>query len=732
MKKDPVHFFLLLLVFLISVSVFNRCFLVRAYAIPSLSESLLSQEPISKYASSTGPNYLAIGPKQDDIVLCTNATRTLDGWRPASEYPDLGFSEWLGQRYFLDPKGGSYDIYVFREVDGKLTLSQTMLGFEYGSVVYEGIGSGAVAPPLPSSRLLTIRYLFQGGTVAAPPQTYSMASGASYSYASPTVMGYTPDVAVVSGSMPNSDKTVTVTYKPNSYKLTVHYVYSDGRTAAASKSGTFTYGQRYSFPSPDISGYSPSSVVVSGTMTAGDQTITVVYMTASHDLTVQYIYPDGSAASATKTYQVKQGANYSFPAPAVRGHKPDQDPVTGTMGSSDKIVTVRYVPKEYQLTIHYRYENESEAAPSRTYTVPYGSTFSYISPSVSGFVPNPSTVSGLMLDEDQMVIVTYTLRKYSLTINYLLPNGDNALPPRVYQVTGGKPYSYPSPGKAGYTPDFIVVAGTMPNGDKTVNVIYYPSRYILTIRYVFEDGSRAAATVTVTFTTDSPYSFKSPDIRGFIPDLSVVSGNMPARNETIIVTYHPEGGGGSSSGGSSSGGSSSDGSSSGGSSSGGSSSGGSSSGGSSSGGDSSGGGSSGGGSSGGGSSGDGDGSGGLGGDGGGIHRPGDTPDTSVPPGGYLPDGIEDGFNVQGPSQPDLDDFDWNFWDPDKHKEGALDFKDTLPLPEITLPGIPEVVPGDPGTAADPLDPSQYGFDQSKKDLYYYLSLFGIHADQDGK
>ncbi|NLI41514.1 MAG: PKD domain-containing protein, partial [Caldisericales bacterium] len=62
---------------------------------------------------------------------------------------------------------------------------------------------------------LTINYVYQGGGEAAPSHTETLAEGASYNVTSPTIPGFTPDQAVVSGTMPASDVTVTVTYTQN-------------------------------------------------------------------------------------------------------------------------------------------------------------------------------------------------------------------------------------------------------------------------------------------------------------------------------------------------------------------------------------------------------------------------------------------------------------------------------------------------------------------------------------
>lgn len=61
----------------------------------------------------------------------------------------------------------------------------------------------------------------------------------------------------------------------------------------------------------------------------------------------------------------------------------------------------------------------------------------------------------------------------------------------------------------------------------------------LTIKYQYEDGSEAADDYVVTLNPGDPYSVTSPSITDYIPDQSVVEGEMPEKSTTIIVVYRP-------------------------------------------------------------------------------------------------------------------------------------------------------------------------------------------------
>ncbi|WP_195268143.1 SpaA isopeptide-forming pilin-related protein [Eubacterium sp. 1001713B170207_170306_E7] len=61
--------------------------------------------------------------------------------------------------------------------------------------------------------------------------------------------------------------------------------------------------------------------------------------------------------------------------------------------------------------------------------------------------------------------------------------------------------------------------------------------YMLTVHYVYEDGTIAAADVTQTLKQNQGYSVASPVIDGFTPNMDVVSGTMGTADIEITIIY---------------------------------------------------------------------------------------------------------------------------------------------------------------------------------------------------
>ena len=137
------------------------------------------------------------------------------------------------------------------------------------------------APPTPAKHTLTIQYQYEDGSQAAEPVVKTYEAGAAYQVVSPVIGGFYTDQAIVSGTMPDKDLTITVTYLPVPgellYTLSVVYQFSDGTPASDIVIKHLEAGTPYSIVSPVITGYTADKPTVSGTMPENDLRIVVTY-----------------------------------------------------------------------------------------------------------------------------------------------------------------------------------------------------------------------------------------------------------------------------------------------------------------------------------------------------------------------------------------------------------------------------------------------------------------------
>ena len=156
----------------------------------------------------------------------------------------------------------------------------------------------------------------------------------------------------------------------------------------------------------------------------------------------------------TKTYTVKIDPT-AVDAERYDGYYPLNGPTTLTVkGSNDEDVTIDFpIPagkvtlQKYNLTINYKYADGTEAKPTHTESLSYGSSYSVASPLITGYTADKLTVSGSMPDSDVTVDVTFTAKDYTVTYE---SNGGSTVPSQTvkYNETANKPAD---PTRSGYT-----------------------------------------------------------------------------------------------------------------------------------------------------------------------------------------------------------------------------------------------------------------------------------------
>ena len=324
-----------------------------------------------------------------------------------------------------------------------------------------------------NSYALTINYKYADGTTAATTHSENVNYNAAYSVTSPVITGYTANQTTVSGTMGTEPVTVDVTYNINSYNLTINYKYANGTQAAPTHSESVNYNVGYSVTSPDITGYTPSQAIVSGTMGTANVTVDVIYNINSYALTINYKYADGSQAAPTYTQNINYNASYSVTSPAITGYTANQTIVNGTMGTEPVTVEVTYNINSYNLTINYKYANGTEAAPAHSESINYNVAYSVTSPVITGYTASQATVSGTMGTANVTLNVTYSINSYNLVINYKYADGTQAAPTHSESINYNVGYAVTSPTLNGYVANRTAVTGNMPDNNVTVNVTYY-------------------------------------------------------------------------------------------------------------------------------------------------------------------------------------------------------------------------------------------------------------------
>ena len=173
-----------------------------------------------------------------------------------------------------------------------------------------------------------------------------------------------------------SANVIKVYYKKNVFTLTIKYVYEDGSEAAETHTENVEFGKGYSVTSPDVVGYTPDKLTVTGTMPASNVEVTVTYTKRSDLSYTVYYYWNGTTTPVANSKTVdKQIYNATVTeSPATIG---------GYTAVSDETQTITIGTGENKIIFYY-YKNVELTANSKLDEI-YDGTVK----TVSGFTGAP-------------------------------------------------------------------------------------------------------------------------------------------------------------------------------------------------------------------------------------------------------------------------------------------------------------------------------------------------------
>lgn len=278
---------------------------------------------------------------------------------------------------------------------------------------------------------LTVRCVVQDGDAILREFTAKDIPGdQDYTLTVPSISGYEP---LVSGSVTvpheegKTQQEYTLYYKANTVYYTVRlYDAITGKPVKTfSREASVPAGQtqELDLKSLDIpAGYSLAVESVEGKAldSDGSTVFEVPLQPARVGYTVRAVAQSGDGEAELLLEENRAEGWYNSPvsanAPLLAGWElaPDeQNPKTLVLGldSGANLVTFRYEPKKFTLTVNYHLNDGRQAAEPVVLQLKPGEGYSISSPDVPGYRPNMGAVAGERLEKDMTVTVIYTPRE---------------------------------------------------------------------------------------------------------------------------------------------------------------------------------------------------------------------------------------------------------------------------------------------------------------------------------
>lgn len=247
-----------------------------------------------KVTTKTTEGYLPLSSK---TLFYTTTPEVESSWQPveisAPDNTTSGFN--LATPLTMAPAGSTGDTLYFRyftetsEYSGNMTSQvnyyTTLDGHAGVTYDYSQVTYTSDKKPDPVTHNITVKYIYEDSSEAAPTYIKSLKPGDSYEIDSPAINGFTPNISKITGTINDSDVEFIVIYKPAEpevpevlkHLVTIKYIYEDGTPAAESFIQELEEGATYSVISPDIENHTPDQGQVEGTVEGQDIEHVVVY-----------------------------------------------------------------------------------------------------------------------------------------------------------------------------------------------------------------------------------------------------------------------------------------------------------------------------------------------------------------------------------------------------------------------------------------------------------------------
>ena len=504
---------------------------------------------------------------------------------PASEPIVAGNSPSASWILATNNSGGLEDATSWQRSETTVNISNAgnyKLVFFWKNDEYVGENPPAAVDNISVERTrFTILASAQGGGTISPSGEVSVIDGAEQAFAITPDEGHVLASLLVDGADQSSrvvDGVYTFYYVSTDHTILANFVAAHTITASAGEGGSITPdgqvvvadGASQSFSIVPDNGFLISSVLVDDEEHIGDvvnNIYTFTNVTGDHAIAVSFeVAPtyiitatasEGGSISPSGEVTVPHNGSQVFEIIPDEGHSLSRlvlDDTDVLVENSSYTVSnvvenhalhATFAVNHYNLTIHYVYADNTEAAPDYVTALDYNVEYSVASPEIMCYTASQTVVAGTMPANDVEVTVVYNANYYTLTVSYIMydSNTDSfveAAPAHVEHLTCDENYSVVSPEITGYTPTYPSVSGLMPAHDLDITIYYEVNSYTLTIHYIYaENGAEAAPDYTATLEYGAEYSVESPVIEGY-SCMSIVLGVMPAEDVEETVRYYPD------------------------------------------------------------------------------------------------------------------------------------------------------------------------------------------------
>lgn len=470
--------------------------------------------------------------------------------------------------YIYEPAGTSVTANYLDEQHQKIANSETINGHvfdQYNTTAKEIYGYELTETPSNASGTMTeepitvdyiyrlkdakvtVKWVNETGAGLAPSETITGKVFDPYTTSSKDFYGYrlTATPTNASGTMTESDITVTYVYTQKQASVTANYLNEQNEVISESVITTGNVGDSYSTNKKDIYGYTLKEVQgePSGNLTEEDIVVNYIYQLKNTSVFVNYLDQENNPLTDSVTIQGKVFDKYNTENKTFYGYEltavPDN--ASGVMTEGRIVVNYIYKLKDTSVLVNYVDEDHQPIAESETISGKVFDSYSTTPKTIYGYelTATPSNAKGEMTEAQIVVNYVYRLKDSSVLVNYVDEDGKQIAESTTIEGKVGQSYESTSKDIYGYeltaTPDNA--SGTFAEEQTVVNYIYRLKTSSVIVNYVDENQKPLADSFTLNGKVFEPYTTEAKEFYGYTLTMTPDNASGQFVENQIIVNY---------------------------------------------------------------------------------------------------------------------------------------------------------------------------------------------------
>lgn len=338
---------------------------------------------------------------------------------------------------------------------------------------------------------VTINYMDENENPIQPATTQTMVIGNTYDIDIPYIAGYSPVSSTLSETITSTTTTINIPYIYHGIttgKITFHFEDNLGNalrtpvsiTGVINSSPVFVFPQitKYNLPTYDMSNLVFSLV---------DQEIHLTYNLGKGRITLLFTDENENPIREQIVLEDFYDEVLNYTIPTINGYRtPTLNLGSYVYNTEAQEVRLIYtaIPTTKDIRIQYVDENNEAIAPETLETLEIGSDYSITAPVIAGYTPTLSVVQGTVLEDTEIITVSYTkdaLTKGRITLVFEDKDGKKIREDIILEENIGTKLSYTLPNLVGFNLPTIDLSGytfTLENQTITLSYSAIPTKEV--------------------------------------------------------------------------------------------------------------------------------------------------------------------------------------------------------------------------------------------------------------